>query len=280
MNPEDRAAFLTAILNEPTDDTVRGVYADALRESDDPFDRLHGRFIWSGLALSMYRGMEPVGDGMFMDAIAEQAATARQVINVQARHLLGTGPSEWAWDNYPDAPDRVTARVIPPAIEGEVKRDRQARRRNPVPVPTITWERGCVTAVGLTLAKWLEVAATVLACCPLECVEVIDVPGLTLRVMHEGGRWRLGGTLALPVMRMQGVNTGEQISLPVAMLDGVWPTDSRVPSYWTRDDLVAGAGPATQWLVYGLRERAAGRWPTPVAQDDVLGDLYAHPGPG
>ncbi len=267
MTTEERAGFLAAILNEPTDDMARGAYADALRESEGPFqrkfDHLHGRFIWSGITLAKFRGMEPADDGMFFDAIKEQSETARQVIRVQARHLLGDGPSEWAWDNYPDAPDRVTARLIPPAVEGETTRNRRLRRRAPRPTPTITWERGCVMGMGLTLARWLEVAATVLACCPLECVEIIDVPGLRLNLgkgEHHG--WSMRGDLDLP--RVPNATNGATYP-NAALLVRTFPEDPTLAH--DRDMMVRNVWDWTAVLVTRLQEGAGNRWPGAV---DVL----------
>lgn len=194
----ERELLLQNCLDDPASDDPRGVYADFLREADDPL----GRFLWAGVTLARYRGTEPVADGTFFDAQKERSETTAYVVPLQLDQLLG-----WKWrDLIRDADDKVCDRThvshlihAPGAV-----RDRMRNGWAKIgALPAAVYERGMLTALRLPLARVREVVGAALACCPLERVEVLDVPGLSLRIgpQREPDRWSLNATLSVPRAR-------------------------------------------------------------------------------
>ena len=266
----DRAGFLTAILAEPTDDTARLVYADWLREQPGAFDQRHGRFMWAGLTLARFRGQEVVEDGMFFDAIRDQNDTAPDVLAAQLRRLLGWDrlTTEWAWDNDTDAPDRIHVVALPPKTEGESRAARQERRRNPVPPPTVTYERGCLAALRVTAAQWQASAPEILRSCPLERVELLEVPGLTLRIVNWDG-WRIQGEFRPPHLRRRQNRDGTTVlAVDVVACHPQHPQD-----VLTREQFVARVVDATWAVLTRLHFLAGFSWTGPLP-DTLIG-----PGP-
>ena len=254
MNTTDRAGFLAAILANPADDMARGAYADWLRDGDDAFDKMHGRFLWAGMTLWKFRGLEPVGDGMFFDAIAEQSESAARVLAVQVKALMNWSWDRCAWENEAAAPDRVTVGAIQPPVEGETRQQRRDRRRAGGVNPAVIWERGCVAGLRLTLRRAWEVLPYVLAQCPVEWVEVIDVPGLTLKIGPEQwGRWRLTGELNFPPVLGR---SGAVLGLPPLVLSEPWGMSSR-------GGLLECIRVAVSDTVDLLRSESGDRWPAP-----------------
>ncbi|HEY1188570.1 MAG TPA: TIGR02996 domain-containing protein [Gemmata sp.] len=254
----ERAGFLAAILENPADDAPRLAYADWLRERDDPFDRLHGRFIAAGLVLHHMR--EPVvgNEGPYYDAIRDASESGLQVLGLQLGHLLGWKPGAWAWDNDTDRPGRIAARLIPPKSEGpSTVRERRARRRTPAPVPAVIWERGCVTAARLSAAQWLARGGVILRHCPLERVELIEVPGLELRVVNESN-WRLVGELSRPHSRWR-VDS-------VALHPVQAPEPSLLFEGTPREALVEQLAALTGQVLTRLHFLAGFAWPGPLPE--------------
>ena len=282
MTATERAGFLAHIHAEPDEDTHRLVYADALRESDDPFDRAHGAFIWAGVTLVQFRGHEPATDGMFFDAVRAQADAARRVIGAQVRALFTWPDANWAWDNDASVPDRCTARLLPPAVGTETASERRGRRQNPARAPAAVWERGMIHTLRLPLADWVRRAEAVFGRCPVRRVEVLDVPGLTLHLIGGAGEgWRLGASLDLPAVprhrprdpRARGaVFTPPR---PAANLFRVRPSAVDAPSGLSREQLRGSLKRLQATALFELRDLAGDRWPgppDPPAQDDLLGE--------
>ncbi|MFM8271989.1 MAG: TIGR02996 domain-containing protein [Gemmata sp.] len=266
MIDADRAGFLRLILESPEDDTHRLVYADALRESPDPHDVLHGRFLWAGVTLSQFRGPEPVADGTFFDAIRDQAEAAPAVLAAQVRALFGWDWAGCAWDNAADAPDRVTVRLLPPPVSGETLRERRARRRNPSPQPAVAWERGCVHALRLASAEWRSRATEVLSRCPVQRVAFTDVPGLAFGLVRsEHERWRFEATLVLPAVPARG----NAPALPALRASRTFPPVEDEPGGWAREHLVGHASDAVGSMILDMMSDAGDRWPQSPLEPDT-----------
>jgi uncharacterized protein (TIGR02996 family) len=273
-----RAGFWAAILADPGDDSPRQAYADWLRETGDPHDEAHGRFLAAGLVLHHCRAPEDGNEGPYYDAIRDQADTARDVIAAQAAHLLGWGGGKWAWDNDAAAPGRITARLLPPA-SGAPARALRTARRTPPPAEALVYERGCVAEVRLATAAWGARGRGLLERCPLTRVELLDVPGLSVRFERAGpDLWRAAGTLTLGPARparpadprFAAVGFGPE------RFDFVCPGPS---GGWPRAWLCGHAWQVVTTVGANLRPRAGLRWPGPPdwpdgpAQDDVLPGL-------
>lgn len=273
----ERAGFLAAILADPADDTARLAYADWLRERDDPFDRLHGRFMAAGLALHHTRVPEENNEGVFFAAAREQNDTAREVIAVQVRHLLGWAEDAWNWENETAAPGRLTATLTADPVTGETVRQRQDRRRHPEPRPAVVWERGCVTGVRLPLTTWATRAEWIFAHCPLERVELVEVPGLVLTLVRDQtarGGWRMSGELNLRRRRALGINP----ALPAARYHRFIPSYEANADGLTRDRAAVNLWDWTEIALTYLSQAAGPRWPGPVEWNDPLeADIYRGP---
>ncbi len=271
----DRAALHHAILHNPAEDTHRMGYADLLRESDDPFDRLHGRFLWAGLALSGIKSRpEPEGDGVFVSACNELAETALQVLSVQLAHLMMWVAGQWAWSNTFDT---VTASGLP-KVGGESTRLRNLPRRGRVR-ESVVWERGMVHTLRLTRAQWRAGAEGFLRQCPIECVEILDVPGLTLSVIGPELGWWLEARLTVPAVPAHArfYEQSPPHTTP-ARPAHTWVVDFPRGPIQSRDRFAEHVVSSTDSALAILHARAGDRWPGPaehVPQDDLLDGLEA-----
>jgi uncharacterized protein (TIGR02996 family) len=241
----DRESLLAACLDQPADDTARLVYADYLREQGNTATQAIGRFIWAGVTLATFRGNEPVGDGMFFDAQKELNTVATQVMGAQLKPIIGC---DWGWDQTDSArPDLLTATVLPKYMP-QPDSIRRSRRRVGGQYPGATYERGMLTGLRLTLKNWHLLAGNILTTCPLEFVEVLNVPGLTLRISLDGDKWKLTGELKLPATR------AGQYPEPALTLTEIW-------SIGARDRFVHYVVTATTDVIELLRLEAGDRWP-------------------
>jgi uncharacterized protein (TIGR02996 family) len=71
----EHSALLTAVLDDPDDDTARLVLADMLRESDNPDDQARGRFLWAGVTAHNFLKQGQTNDPLFHSAMAVRAQT-------------------------------------------------------------------------------------------------------------------------------------------------------------------------------------------------------------
>jgi len=262
-----RDGFLAAILADPGDDLPRQAYADWLRETDAPHDEAHGRFLAAGLALHRAPAPEDGNEGPFYDALAAQDDTAPAVIGAQAAALLGWGDRTWAWDNDAAAPGRVTARRPPEVGLGPTTaRAPRLARRNPPPGEALVYERGCVAGARLFLRTWRKRGRGLLERCPLERLEVLDVPGLWVAFDRPGpDRWRAVGRLVVPRRPerhepFRGLLTP---GAPPGEFEEHWPTAGC--ELVTRAQLCQAASGLVWWLASPARpgSRGPGRRPTP-----------------
>jgi uncharacterized protein (TIGR02996 family) len=269
----DRAALFAACLNEPADDTARLVYADFLREQDDPVTQAIGRFVWAGVTLAGFRGHEPVGDGMFFDAQRELNAVAPTVLAAQLGHLLGWKWEHTGWDQGIEHPDRVTGGVIPPATGAPRRVLSQMRRTRANAGPGVLYERGMLTAVRLPLAEWLGHASGLLAAAPLQRVDVLDVPGLSLHVIGPDNGWVLAGELQLPPtveqLRRRGL-IGPTAPTPQP-LPG--PMPKAMAQGKSRSHLTEAARRFSIGICRSLWAAAGDEWPGPPL-DDLLSNEW------
>jgi uncharacterized protein (TIGR02996 family) len=234
--------FLPAILHNPTDDGARQGCADWLQE--DGGSPIWGRFIAASLVLARYRGIRlPIVDPEYPRAVAELDATALPVVQQMSRAIgLRSAGARWIWDAKDD--EVTGAEVIP---KGQRSRG-QGRG--------IILRRGLLSKVHAPLRWCLDLFAKTLARCPLEKVEVLDVPGLVFEVAFLGeGHWELKTTLSV---RPQVV--GRDNSLFYTMPADRW---SWGRGYKTRDDLVAAATHAIPDMIERLEELTGERWPGP-----------------
>lgn len=269
MTQSDRAGFLAAILEHPGDDTHRGAYADALRESDHAFDRLHGEFIWAGLELARVRA-DPEEDAAFVPASNALAETTVPVLGVQLKHLMNWHQGGWGWSNDFD---RITAARLPDA---ESTRVRNLPGRG-LATEAVVWERGCVHTLRLPLERWLRAGAGFFAACPVQCVVVTDVRGLTFRVLDSAATgWRLTASLDLPRVRGTFGNADHPVlDQPAANLFRVRPTVEANPLGLTRRQLLDNLYHGSAALVEQLRDLAGVRWPGGVLAADAVSLLIA-----
>lgn len=275
----DRETLLAACLDQPADDVSRSVYADWLRDNDSPV----GRFLWAGVTLSRFRG-QVVEDGMFFDAQKELNAVAPQVIGTQLKALFGWEWGDVLWDQDGDAADRLTAVHMPAkAKDGS---PRPSRTRNLPNVkkrfPAAIYERGMLCGLRIPMSPWRYYAERVLRCCPLDRVEILDVRGLTLRVMgpdacHPGDGWRMSAELKLHAIPARAVfyqasPPHTEPALPAANYYRVNP-DGSLPHGYSREMLVERAAIITDMLAIDLETSAGDRWPGP--QEEAVEQLHA-----
>jgi hypothetical protein len=102
--------------------------------------------------------------------------------------------------------------------------------------------------VGLDFALSQRHRATLMTTDPLEFVEVLNVPGLTLRISLDGDKWKLTGELKLPATR------AGQYPEPALTLTEIW-------SIGARDRFVHYVVTATTDVIELLRLEAGDRWP-------------------
>ncbi|AWM38179.1 hypothetical protein GobsT_37110 [Gemmata obscuriglobus] len=257
----ERAGFLSAILESPADDTARAAYADWLREQPGAFDRLHGRFLWAGLTLARFRGQEVVEDGMFFDALRDQAEAAPEVIAVQLQHVLGWGwnATEWAWDNETAAPDRIHVATIPPKVANETPAERRERRRSGRARTTAAgYERGCLTWVRVRAKQWELAGEKILGSCPLQRVELLELPGLVLSIESDDG-WRLRGELRPPLT--QRLDRAGTAAAPIEASE-----PDRMEEGFARDKFVRRFAHSTWAVLTRLHFMAGFAWPGPLPE--------------
>ena len=252
----DRDTLLANCLDQPTDDTARLVYADWLRDHDSPL----GEFVWAGVTLSRFRGHDPVTDGMFFDAQRQLNDVAPGAIGGQLQALFGWQWGDVLWDQGDQEPDRLTAVHIPLAHSNRAEHSRRVRGRPRVKAmfPAAVYERGMLCGLRVSLARWREVAAQVLAVCPLERVEILDVPGLTFTVDQTASGWRLAVELKLPVRRQFTFTTAtaRRIAHQTYVFD--------------RPKLLTLIERAIDDLTAYCRSEAGERWPGPTEQAQPL----------
>lgn len=254
----DRESFLAACLANPADDTTRLVYADFLREAESPL----GRFLWAGVTLAKFRG-QVVEDGMFFDAQKELNDTAPTVLASQLKSLFGWEWETLVWDQCDTMADHLTVALLAQGQPGGYRlhagqAGRTARGQNN---SAVIYERGMLTGLRLLLADWREVAAKVLAVCPLERVDILDVPGLTLRVCGPEGGWRLTGELRAPRRaRPTGGITVLQAEFEPAR---TWAIDIPAQPFRFREQFVTAAVSSSDSACAILHARSGDRWPGP-----------------
>lgn len=241
----DRATFLAHCLDQPADDITRLAYADFLREQDNPATAAIGRFIWAGVTLSRFRGTEPFTDGEPFQASAELAETAVGVLGGQLKALLGWEWEHMTWDTDPAAPDRITVTVLPKSI-------RNHKRKRAANCPAAIYERGMLHTLRLSLGYFRDVADGVLASCPLNRFEALDVPGMSLAVAGPEDGWRLIGWLDLPAIRPHSA-VRHVASEPLDGTPGL-----------SRENLAGQIETLTVIVVDQLRYLAGSGWPGPA----------------
>jgi len=149
----DHAILLATSLDNTTDDTVRLVLADLLRESDDPEGQARGRFLWGGVTAATFRDEQIIEDSLYYTAQGELVAVTTAGDPARWLNSLGIGPSpllskDWFWDC---AYDRVTIRI------GDVLG---------------IFARGMLSELSLTLGEWYAVGSKAFTSWPLERVSI------------------------------------------------------------------------------------------------------------
>ncbi len=125
---------------------------------------------------------------------------------------------------------------------------RQSRR--------IILRRGLLSEVRASLRWCLDLFAKTLTRCPLEKVEVLDVPGLVFEVALLGeDHWELKTTLSVRP-QIVGVDNGYEQLRPADRWS--WGRE-----YKSRDDLVADANHAIPDMIERIQQMAGERWPGP-----------------
>jgi hypothetical protein len=149
--------------------------------------------------------------------------------------------------------DQITIALLPFSNRVTRKNPNVVRNRISQAFDTAIYERGMLHTLRLPLARWREVAETVLRMCPLSRVEFIDVPGCQLTVVQDGcDKWELRAFLDLPP------SLGETTAAyrePVGM--------TRARGFPVREQLVSNAGVVTDILMMDLQASAGDRWPGP-----------------
>ncbi len=260
----DRESLHAACLAEPADDVARLVYADYLRgDAGTKYAADLGRFLWAGVTLAGYRAADVDRDGPFFDAERELNATAPGVVLHQCHELFGWNRKLMGWDQSDTtAPDRcIVARIL----TGNTGRKRHARSASEYAI----YERGMLCGLRMRLADWRACAVAVLRACPLERVEVIDVPGLTFRFMRETDpeRWQLVGDLKL------------QAAGPLGTVHATG--SKRIIEPWSigsRSALIEYIYCAIDDTVELLRSEAGYRWPGPATSAGLYEQAWAGTG--
>lgn len=228
---DDRAALVDVILGYPGDDTPRLVFADWCRDHDDPGYQLGGRFLWAGVEASRHRESAVITDPQYYLAMEEMELTAPAVVpRLLASLGLDPDPAAFRWACRCDE------------ITAHYGRGRWAY-----------FTRGMLSGLKLPLAEWEGSAAEVLRRCPLERVEVTDVPGLRFEVAAADG-WGLTGVLSVP-------NRGLLLPPGTLLPRTEWRV-VRPPAGTRRAELVAALGEVIPDLVDRLRHAAGDRWPS------------------
>lgn len=170
----DYEALLATILENPADDTVRLVFADQLRESDDSDEQARGRFLWGGVTATRFVVTRSPIDPTHHLALVELATIAGQGHPAQWLSKLGIGPSplsqgDWTWGM---AQERV--RIFIGGCSG-------------------LFTRGMLSELSVTLGEWYALSKKVLLLWPLERIEITDVPGLYFVIRKVSDGWELVG---------------------------------------------------------------------------------------
>lgn len=241
----DRDSLLAGILAEPADDTIRLVFADLLRESDDIADQALGRFVWAGVIAAQFRKHENIDDPIYYSAHCEIEDVAIEGHPYRWLAELGIGSvpirhAEWLWDC---TLDRVTVRC------GE---------------KVGIFTRGLLAELTVTWDEWLAITPTVFSAWPLELVNVVDRPGLSFTIGRTSSSWRCIARLKVPQRR---VPLGGGV-LPNAYAPIPFLTEERAEwrieeLFADRQAMVETIGSASGRLVAELREVAGDRWPQP-----------------
>jgi uncharacterized protein (TIGR02996 family) len=253
----DRDALLSAVLNEPGDDTARLVLADFLREQRDPADVALGRFLWAGVVTSSYQSAGGIDDAELYTAHAELSAVVSDGWPARWLESLGLGPSplsatDWGWDH---TADRVTVRA------GRVVAE---------------FERGVLARLTVSLREWYEVARAALAAWPVEGVMFTDVPGLALWIDRpdEGpGGWRVAVAMTVQEFSarrgwLQSFFGPERARLPRPAPAVRRTAYAVLPD---RPALVARIRGLSAELVASLRDQVGGQWPALLPPGERIG---------
>jgi uncharacterized protein (TIGR02996 family) len=239
----DRDALLSRVLEEPAGDTIRLVFADLLRESDDAADQALGCFVWAGVTAAQFRTDQIIDDPLYYSAHAE---IERVVVGGHLyRWLAALGimsidlsESSWLWDC---TLDRVTIRCD--QIAG-------------------VFERGMLAELAVPWDLWTATAAAILAHWPLERVDITDRPGLSLAIDRSESNWRLLGRFRVPRRRVPlsgSVIPAAYAPIPFLMEERAeWCTEEMFSS---RETMLGSISSASMRLMGDLREAAGHRWP-------------------
>lgn len=240
----ESSALLDLILSNPSDDTVRLVLADLLRESGDAFEQARGRFLWAGVTASHFSADDLIEDPLYYTAQQEIDAVSSAGHPTRWLSELGLGSKpfgdrDWGWDCVHD---RVTIRL------GTV---------------SSVFTRGMLSELSLELAEWCKLAQRILTSTPLETLTIIDIPGLSFAIGQDESEWLLKARLKLLAQRIPLMGSG---SIPSAMAPspflietaGDWHIEESFPS---RAALVEGITARSTWLVDELKGAVGNRWP-------------------
>ncbi len=241
---DERSSLLSHVLGDPSDDTARLVLADWLEEHSE--EDL-ARFLRAGVVAARYSTVAIIDDPHYYAALRAMSDIAAAGIPTRWLSRLDIGPNplapgDWAWDN---SGDRLTVRL-----------------GSSVGV----FRRGLLAELELKLSEWYAIAERVLAACPLECVRVTDVPGLSFTFSRSREGWQINGQVRLPRQNFQ--LTG--ITLPAAIAPSAiltmpsteWSAEQLFPD---RTAMVAAVVGECVSLASELREAAGDQWPRPVA---------------
>lgn len=165
---QDRTSLLNACLEQPADDLVRGVYADHLRESDDPHDVQLGRFIWAGLEIARLKNQpDPLAEPGWRAAACELDDTTSRVVEGHLKTLFPGNKPKWSWGSKWDEVE------VAATVSGVNLR--------------LTYRRGMVAAVQCPITVFEDVAAAVLPVCPVERFTFAGAKYAELRVERGTG---------------------------------------------------------------------------------------------
>ena len=149
MNP-DRQAFIDAILAEPDDDALRLAFSDWLEERGDPY----GEFIRVQCGLAM---MTPCPDGDGAGGWRNSTCSYCRLHRREQELLRPDGGIETMWAR-PEWSNGVVGLFLVKGSGG------------------YSYRRGFVESVTLTAAAWIEHGDAILACQPVQEVELTTVP--------------------------------------------------------------------------------------------------------
>jgi len=239
--PRDGPGSHPRCLTDPAEDTPRLALADWLDESGSPGYQAGGRFLRGGVLASRFRGTAPIDDPAgLLWAAGEIHATARRVIPPLLRSLgLGCAP-DWLWDADCD--------VLTVRHEGLTSR------------AAVTFTRGMLSGLKVTADTWTSLGSVVLARCPLDRVEVLDVPGLVFTVEPPNAASGLRLWATLEVLRWVVVDRGVvQADDPATC----WSQCHGEAGALTHTALVSRVPAAKLGLIERLATAAGHRWPSP-----------------